>query len=185
MGTKDLNQGEIFFDDARVPKEFMVCGPEHYEGMLDFTLAFANAAVAVIYLGAARAAFEEALRYAKDRVQGGRVLAGHQVIRAKLFDMFMSIEAGRSLSRRAIVYNQTNMPPSIEYSIAGKVFCTQTAFRCASEGVQIHGSNGLTQEYIMEKIFRDARTGMIADGANEILTQTAAEKLTESYDFQT
>jgi alkylation response protein AidB-like acyl-CoA dehydrogenase len=104
-------------------------------------------------------------------------------MRAKLFDMFMSIEAGRSLARTAMVYNYNSMPPSIEYSIASKVFCTETAFRCASEGVQIHGSNGLTQEYLMEKLFRDTRAGMIADGANEILGQVAAEKLSVSYDL--
>ncbi len=183
LGSRDLNQGEIFFEDVRIPREFMICEPENYEVVTDATLASANAAVAIMYLGAGRAAFEEALRYATERIQGGKPLVEHQLIRAKLFDMFMNLEAARSLARTAMVYNSTNVPPSIEYSIASKVFCTQTAFRCASEGVQILGSNGLSQEYLMEKLFRDTRAGMIADGANEILGQTAAEKLVASYDF--
>ena len=111
LGSRDLNQGEIFFEDVRIPREFMICEPENYEAMTDFTLATANAAVGILYLGAGRAAFEEALRYATERVQGGKPLVEHQLIRAKLFDMFMDIEAARSLARTAMVYNYTS--PSV------------------------------------------------------------------------
>jgi len=181
MGVRDLNQGEIFFENVRVPREFMISDPESYEPMTDLTLATANAAMGMIHLGAGRAAFEEALQYAKERIQGGKPIAEHQIIRAKLFEMFMNIEAGRALARAAMVYNYSNTPPVLEYSIASKVFCTETAFRCASEGVQILGGNGLSREYIMEKLFRDTRAGLIGDGTSEILAQTAAEKFISSY----
>lgn len=124
---------------------------------------------------------EQALAYATERIQGGKPIAQHPLIRAKLFDMFMSIEAGRALGRAAMIYNYSNTPPALEYSIASKVFCTQAAFRCASEGVQILGGNGLSREYIMEKLFRDTRAGLIGDGTSEILAQTAAEKFIASY----
>jgi len=181
MGVRDLNQGEIFFENVRVPKEFMISDPETYEPMTDLTLATANAAMGLIHLGAGRAAFEEALAYSTERIQGGKPIAQHPLIRGKLFDMFMSIEAGRALGRAAMIYNYSNTPPALEYSIASKVFCTQTAFRCASEGVQILGGNGLSREYIMEKLFRDTRAGLIGDGTSEILAQTAAEKFLASY----
>ncbi len=181
MGVRDLNQGEIFFDNVRIPREFMICDPDSYEPMTDLTLATANAAMGLIHLGAGRAAFEEALLYAKDRVQGGKPISEHPVVRAKLFEMFMNLEAGRALGRAAMTYNYSNTPPALEYSIASKVFCTETAFRCASEGVQILGGNGLSREYIMEKLFRDTRAGLIGDGTSEILAQTAAEKFIASY----
>lgn len=183
MGQRDLNQGEIFFDNVRVPAEFMISDPESYESMTDLTLSTANAAMGAIHVGAARAAFEEALRYAKERIQGGKPIAEHQVIRGKLFEMFMNIEAARSLARAAMTYNYSNTPPEIHYSIASKVFCTETAFRCATEGIQILGGNGLSKEYFMEKLFRDTRASLIEDGANEILGQTAAEKIVNEYDL--
>jgi alkylation response protein AidB-like acyl-CoA dehydrogenase len=182
MGQRDLNQGEIFFDNVRIPAEFMISDPESYESMTDLTLATANAAMGAMHVGAARAAFEEALGYARERIQGGKPIAQHQVIRAKLFDMFMNTEAARALARSAMIYNYSNTPPEVHYSIASKVFSTETAFRCASEGIQILGGNGLSREYIMEKLFRDTRASMIEDGANEILGQTAAEKIVSEYD---
>ena len=81
-----------------------------------------------IFTGTARAAYEEALRYSKERIQAGKPLFEHQLIKHKLFTMFMKVEAAIALSRAAIVYNYNNTPPSIEYSIASKVFCTNTAF---------------------------------------------------------
>lgn len=61
---------------------------------------------------------------------------------------------GDCYGRAAMRYKQSNTPPALEYSIASKVFSTQTAFRCASEGVQILGGNGRSKEYILEKVFR-------------------------------
>jgi alkylation response protein AidB-like acyl-CoA dehydrogenase len=178
IGKRALNQGELYFDSVRIPKEFMLVDPESYEAMLDITLSTANAGMGAVYTGVARAAYEEALAYAKkQRIQGGKPLFEHQLIKHKLFQMFMKIEAGRALSRAAMIYNYNNTPPNIEYSIASKVFCTQMAFEVAGEAVQIFGGNGLAREYPVEKLFRDARAGMIEDGANDTLMLTGAHHL--------
>jgi alkylation response protein AidB-like acyl-CoA dehydrogenase len=145
--------------------------------MLDITLSTANAAMGAMFTGVARAAYEEALQYAKLRVQGGQPLFEHQLIKHKLFAMFTKIEAARALSRAAMIYNYNNTPPNVEYSIASKVFCTQTAYEVASEAIQIFGGNGLAREYPVEKFFRDARAGMIEDGANDSLMITGAHHL--------
>jgi len=150
---------------------------ESYEAMLDITLSTANAAMGAIFTGTARAAYEEALAYSKERVQGGKLLFEHQIIKHKLFNMFMKVEAARALSRAAIVYNYNNTPPSIEYSIASKVFCTNTAFEVANDAVQIFGGYGMSKEYAIEKIFRDARAALIEDGANDSLMITGAHRL--------
>lgn len=177
MGQRVLNQGEIYFDGVRIPNEYMLVDPESYESMLDVTLSTANAAMGALFVGVARAAYEEALAYAKQRIQGGRPLFEHQMIKHKLFSMFMKIEAARALSRAAMVYNYNNTPPMIQYSIASKVYCTHTAFEVASEALQIFGGSGVSREYPLEKFFRDARAGMIEDGANDSLMITAAHHL--------
>jgi len=90
--------------------------------------------------------------------------------------MFMRVEAARALARRVAVFNGVGMP-QIQNSIAAKVFCTNTAFEVASEAVQIYGGNGLSREYPVEKLLRDARASMIEDGCNEVLGLIAATKL--------
>jgi alkylation response protein AidB-like acyl-CoA dehydrogenase len=177
LGQRALNQGEIFFDGVRVPQDYMLVDQESYEAMLDITLSTANAAMGAMFVGVARAAYEEALAYSKERVQGGKPIFGHQNIKQKLFKMFMKIEAARALSRAAMIYNYNNTPPSIQYSIASKVFCTDTAFEVASEAVQIFGGYGVSKEYPVEKFFRDARASLIEDGTNDSLMLTGAHHL--------
>jgi len=177
IGQRALNQGEIYFDNVRVPKGYMLADQESYETMLDITLSTANAGMGAMFTGLARAAYEEALSYAKQRIQGGKPLFEHQLIKHKLFSMFTKIEAARQLSRAAMIYNYNNTPPRIEYSIAAKTFATRTAFEVTSDAVQIFGGNGLSREYPIEKFFRDARASMIEDGANDTLMVTGAYHL--------
>ena len=98
-------------------------------------------------------------------------------MRYKLFHMFKTIEACRALSRAALNYNLSNTPPATEYSVAAKIFCTDAAFQIASDAVQIFGGNGVAKEYVIEKLFRDARASMIEDGSNDSLAIFSSEKL--------
>lgn len=176
LGQRALNQGEIFFDDVRIPAEHMVVGCEAYSAVVEQILTGANASMGLMFVGVARAAFEHALEYAKTRVQGGVPIFEHQSVKARLFKMFAQVEAARSLSRRVAYYNATN-PPLLQYSIASKVTSTNTAFEVASQALQIFGGNGLTKEFPMEKLMRDARASMIEDGCNDILSLVGASKL--------
>ena len=176
LGQRALNQGEIFFDDVRIPAEYMVVGKEVYAAAVETVLALANAAMGTIFVGLARASLEHALAYARERVQGGRPIFEHQSVRARLFRMFAQVEAARALARRVSIHN-TTAPPLLQYSIASKVFCTNAAFEVASAALQIFGGNGLTRDYPVEKLLRDARASMIEDGCNELLGLVAAAKL--------
>ena len=176
LGQRSLNQGEIYFNDVRVPASHMVLGPEFYSMALEAMLAHANAAMGQLFVGVARAALEYAIDYAKQRVQGGVPIFEHQSVKGRLFKMFMKVEAARALARRVALYNAAN-PPLVQYSIATKVFCTNTAFEVASDAVQIFGGNGLSREYPIEKILRDARASMIEDGCNEVLSLLGASRL--------
>jgi len=163
---------------VRIPKANVICSdPVTYRAMSEGILAAANAGMGTTFVGVAQAAFDEALEYAKQRVQGGRVIFEHQSVKGRLFDMFTQVEAARSLARRVAVYNSRAEIPAVHYSIASKVFATETAFRVASQAIQIFGGIGLSKESVIEKIFRDARAAMIEDGVNETLALGGAEKL--------
>jgi alkylation response protein AidB-like acyl-CoA dehydrogenase len=176
LGQRALNQGEIFFDDVRIPADYMIVGPEAYSAVVETVLTLANASMGAIFVGLARAALEYALTYAKERVQGGVPIFEHQSVKARLFKIFMQVEAARSLAWRVMIYNTSN-PPQVQYSIASKVFCTTTAFEAASGALQIFGGNGLSREYPIEKLLRDARASMIEDGCNDVLSLVGAARL--------
>ena len=184
LGQRPLPQGEVFFDAVRVPSANMVMPPEAYPMGIELTLCTANGYMGATFVGCARAAFEMALEYAKQRVQGGVPIIRHQAVKLKLFEMFRKIEAARSLNRRVTLYNIMNNPmagagafPAVHYAIASKVTSTQTAFDVATDALQIFGGNGLSLEYPIEKLLRDARASLIEDGANEVLSLHAAERL--------
>jgi len=169
MGYRAMNQGELYFDDVEVPIANLLAGPDTYQDFAYRALCEANPHVGIGAIGVARAAFEHALGYAHQRKQGGVAIIRHTHVRLRLFDMFRKIEAARALVRRAMAFNATARRPSLLASTSAKVTATQTAFEVASEAMQIFGGNGVTREYPMEKLLRDARAGMVADGLNEIL----------------
>ncbi|MGQ9572810.1 MAG: acyl-CoA dehydrogenase family protein [Dehalococcoidia bacterium] len=181
IGQRALNQGEIYFDDVRIPKDYMIVYPPAYPLIADQILAAANAGMGAIFTGVARAAFEEALTYCKERIQGGKPICEHQVVQMKLFDMFIKVETSRAISRAAMIYNATTIPPATHYSIVSKVYCTTAAFEVASEAIQLFGGMGLSKEMLIEKIFRDARASMIEDGCNEVLSLAATRHLIDKY----
>ena len=184
IGQRTLNQGEIFFDDVILPEKYMVI-PDATLGtpMKDLTLIGANTSMGFIFGSVAQAAFDLALDYAKNRIQGGKPIFDHQSVRLRLFNMFKLVETTRAFSRRTALYNITNndpmngLVPSAAHGMALKVVATENAFKVASEALQIFGGNGLSKEYPIEKIFRDARASMIEDGENNVLSLVGASHL--------
>ena len=185
LGQRPLPQGELFFEDVRVPGRNLVIPPTMYPMGLELTLCSANGYMGSTFVGLARAALEHAVRYAKERIQGGQPIIRHQAVKLRLFEMFRKVEAARALNRRAVSYNAVNNPfmgapagafPAVQYAIASKITSTQTAFEVASDALQIFGGNGLSREYPIEKLMRDARASLIEDGANDVLALHAADK---------
>ncbi len=181
IGQRDLNQGEIFFDNVRIPKAYMLVGTDLYEAMLELTLSTTTSLMGMLGTGIARAAFEESLEYAKERVQGGKPLIDHPNVKMKLFRMFQQVEVSRQISRAAFIYNRSAETPAEEYSIAAKLQGTQSAFDVCCEAVMLFGGNGLTKEYLIEKLFRDAKAMLIEDGSNESLAIAGGHKVIQNY----
>jgi acyl-CoA dehydrogenase len=177
IGQRALNQGEIFFDDVRIPADYMVIPPEMYPIATEMILTMANGGMGSTFVGVAQAALDLAIDYAKERVQGGVPIIEHQSVKLRLFEMFRKVQAARALSRQVTLYNTMSAPPQLKLAVASKVTATDTAFEVASSALQIFGGNGLSREYPIEKLLRDARASMIEDGCNDILSLTAAESL--------
>jgi acyl-CoA dehydrogenase len=169
IGQRALNQGEIFFEDVRLSKEHILAGPDQYLDAVYAIHTFANAIMGTVFTGTARAAFELAHAYAHERKQGGLPIIRHQSVASRLFHMFRKVEAARALAHRVVHYNFTAPQPSLHAAMTAKVTATQTAFEVANDALQIFCGNGLTREYPIEKIWRDARASLIEDGCNEVL----------------
>jgi acyl-CoA dehydrogenase len=170
IGQRALPQGEIYFDNVRVPKRFAVALKDEYYGNFASAWSYAGTHMSHIFTGVARAAFEMALQYCHERRQGGKLLIDHQLTRYRLGDMLRRVEAARASARRTQAYARLS-PRSHPYvTAASKVTVTEEAMKVVHEAFQLFGGVGTTREYPIEKLFRDARSALIEDGENYTLT---------------
>jgi alkylation response protein AidB-like acyl-CoA dehydrogenase len=176
MGLHGSNTSELIFEEAEVPAENLL-GREGqgYEVALK-NLAGGRIGIAAQALGIATAAFEHARDYAKERKQFGRSLSQIQAIQFKLADMATQIEAARLLTYQAAMLKQMGKTCRKEAAMA-KMFATDVAMKTAIEAVQIFGGYGYTQEYPVERFFRDAKVTQIYEGTNEIQRLVIAREL--------
>lgn len=181
LGMRSLCQGEIYFDEVRVPISYMLEGEETAYGSFFGALTFGNMEMGISFTGVARAAYEYALEYVHERKQGGATLIEHQGVRARIFDLFRKVETCRAMAQRAFAYNYGPNGPNLMASITSKTYVTQTAFEVTSDALQLFGGNGLTTEYPLEKLFRDARAALIADGENNVLTLKGGTLVSKAY----
>lgn len=172
MGQRALNQGEIFFDNVTIPQKYLLAGPEDYMRAVYCIHTEANALMGATFAGLSQAAAHLALDYVHERKQGGVPIIQHQSVKTRLFHLFRKTEMARALTRRVLAFNNDpeNFEPSLCSAMFAKTTSTQTAFEVTSDALQLFGGNGLTKEYPMEKMLRDARASLIEDGCNEILS---------------
>ncbi len=177
MGIRASNTSEVFFEDVRVPVSNRL--GEEGEGfkIAMTTLDISRPMVGAMALGVARAAYERALKYAKEREQFGRAIAQFQAIQFKLADMAMEIDAARLLIHRAAyMVSQKAARFSLE-SAMSKCFAGDVAMRVTVEALQVMGGYGYSKEYPMEKYMRDAKIMQIYEGTNEIQRIVIAQNL--------
>jgi len=158
---------QVSFDDVVVPEENLL--GELGAGMREAMKGFARSRcfVSCLALGIARAALEAGIAYAKERVQFGKPIAGHQLIQAMLADMATDISASQLLVYRALSMLSSGKRCDVEASIA-KSFTTEAAQRVTSKAIQIMGAFGLAKEFPVERHFRNARMLTIPDGTTQI-----------------
>jgi alkylation response protein AidB-like acyl-CoA dehydrogenase len=167
IASNAQSTAQIFLNAVRVPAANMI-GKEG--DALKNTLAIferSRVFVAAQGLGLARRALEEAIAYAKERKQHGKVIAGHQLISAMLAEMATNIDAARLLVYRAAEMIEQGVPAEMEAAMA-KYFACEAAVKITRQAVQIHGGNGLTKEFLVERLVREAIIVPIPEGTTQI-----------------
>jgi alkylation response protein AidB-like acyl-CoA dehydrogenase len=182
LGQRALPQGEIYFDKVRVPKRFAVALKDDYYGNMASAWSYAGTHMAQVFTGVARAAFELALQYCHDRVQGGKALVDHQLTRYRLGDMLRRVEICRSVARRSLAYSRLSPSTHPYVTASAKVTVTQEAMKVVDEALQLFGGAGTSREYPIEKLYRDARAALIEDGENYVLTMRLGLLAQQLYD---
>lgn len=172
LGVRCLTDAEIYFDDVEIPESYMLCPPEAYADLVRGIIMSANPGMAIFSVGQARAAFEHALQYSKERIQCGQPIFEFQAIQMKLFDMYRKIEASRCLIR-STMERHAQFEPQLQNAVSCKVMGTQTAVEVTNQAFEVFGGNATSKEYPIEKLLRDARMGTIADGTNDVLSLAA------------
>jgi alkylation response protein AidB-like acyl-CoA dehydrogenase len=184
LGYKSLETCEVLFEEFRVPAANLIGGREG-EGFKQVMtgLEAERLNVAARGLGVARAAFEEAIRYAQQRRTFGKPICEHQAIQLKLADMATKIEASRLLIYAAAEKKDRGERCDLEAGMA-KLFATETAQECSLEAMRILGGNGYAKDFPVERYYRDAPLLIIGGGTNELQRLVIAKNLLKKYSIK-
>ena len=168
LGQRASKTTEMSFTDVRVPKENILGGIGNGMKVAFNSLDNGRIGIASLSVGLAQAAFEEAKSYAKDRIAFGRPISEFQAIQFKLADMVTEIEAARLLTHKAASMKDANHKKTGVHASMAKLFSSEMVNKVCAEAIQIHGGNGYSRHYNVEKYYRDARITTIYEGTSEI-----------------
>jgi alkylation response protein AidB-like acyl-CoA dehydrogenase len=177
LGTRASLIAELEFDDVRLGPDALL-GPSSFaSGMvLSGTLDLGRFSVASGSVGIVQACLEASAHYTAQRTVGGSKLRELQLIRAKLTDMVTDVRAARMLCHQAGVLKDAGDPATIMATWVAKYFASTAAARHSTEAVQIHGANGMSAEFPVARLYRDAKVMEIIEGSNEIQRITIADE---------
>jgi len=184
MGIRASATRELIFEDCRIPKENLL-GREGMGFIVAMkTLDQSRVGVGAQGLGVAQGAFEEAARFAKQRVQFGQPVISFQAVQHMLADMAIQIEAARALVYSVARYIDSGAKDITKPSAMAKTFATDVAMKVTCDAVQVMGGSGYMKEYPVEKMMRDAKILQIYEGTNQIqrnvIGQEIIKELTKS-----
>jgi hypothetical protein len=167
LGHRTNDTCQIVLEDLEVPAENLLGRPGEGLRIAFSGLDSGRIGVAAQSLGVARAAFDAALAYARERETFGKKLIEHQAVAFQLADMATDIAAARELCLHAAALKQSRVRCIKEASMS-KLFASRMCERVCSAAIQIHGGYGFVADYPVEKLYRDARVFQIYDGTNEV-----------------
>jgi alkylation response protein AidB-like acyl-CoA dehydrogenase len=176
MGGEIL--AEIQFEDCELPPENLIVRDDGFRRLLNAfnTQRCLNPSVS---LGLAEGAFEESVRYCRDRTAFGRPIGEFQGMRWKLAEMYRDIEVGRSVLYRACA--TANPFPEPQLAAVAKMYCNEMAIRVTSEAIQVHGGYGFTDEYPVSRFYRGARYGTLGGGTTETLKEGVGKRIMANF----
>jgi len=172
MGWNAQPTAQVIFENVRVPADAMLGGPAGEGSGFSIAMTGLNGGrinIAACSLGGARAAYDRAAAYVRDRQAFGGALLDEPTVRFTLADMATALETSRTLLWRAASALDADDPDKVELCAMAKRYVTDTCFDVADRALQLHGGYGYLREYGLEKIVRDLRVHRILEGTNEIM----------------
>jgi len=181
MGIRASATRELIFEDCRIPAENLLSK----EGM-GFILAMktldkTRPGIAAQGVGLAQGAIDEAIAYARTRIQFGKPIISQQAIQHMIADMVTQTEAARALLYAVCKYMDSNPKNISKESAMIKLFATDTAMKVTTDAVQIMGGYGYMRDYPLEKMMRDAKILQIYEGTNQIQRNVIGLELIKEY----
>ncbi|WP_289128003.1 acyl-CoA dehydrogenase [uncultured Clostridium sp.] len=167
LGIRASSTTELIFENCVVPKENLIGKEGKGFGIAMKTLDGGRIGIAAQALGIAEGAYEEAVKYMKERKQFGRPLSAFQGLQWMIAEMETKIEAAKLLVYKAAWLKQNKIPYSVDAAKA-KLFAAEVAMDVTTKAVQIHGGYGYTKEYPVERMMRDAKITEIYEGTSEV-----------------
>src|SRR4051812_5870106 len=176
LGQHASDTAQIRFENCRVPAANLI-GDEGQGLKIALSgLEGGRIGIGSQAIGMARAAFDAALGYAKDRVAFGKPIFEHQALQFRLAEMAMQIEAARQLVRHAAALKDAGVP-CLKEAAMGKLFASEMAERVCSAAIQIHGGYGYVSDFPVERIYRDVRVCQIYEGTSDVQKMLIARAL--------
>src|SRR5271166_5440388 len=176
LGLRASSTCELILDNCRVPRENVMGEVGQGYKIAIETLNEGRIAIGAQMIGLARAALEHAVAYARERKQFGKTIGEFQGVQFELAKMAIEVEAARLLVYNAARLRDAGMPFVTEAAMA-KYYSSEIAEKAASKAIEVHGGVGITKDYPVEKLYRDAKIGRIYEGTSNIQLVTIARKL--------
>jgi len=175
MGLRGLPEGELIFQKCRVPRDNMLVGAGGFKALMS-AYNCQRVGAATVAMGIAQGAYEEAVRFARERRQFDRPIADFQGLRWMFADMTVQLEAARLLIYRAAANAGHGFPVRQEAAVA-KLFAADTAIAVTNNALQIFGARGYSRDLPMERMARDARMFTIGGGTSQIMRNVIAAEV--------
>jgi len=176
MGLTSTSSREMFFDDCRVPVENLIGREGEGTQIIGKTvIGWGFFGAAAISTGIARAATELAIKHAKERTIGGQSIGAHQAVQFMITDMILETEASEALLTTCAIQADQNPNTAVLNGLKVKLCTSENAVDVANKAIQVMGGHGYTQDYTVERLFRDARGLTLHFKTSEWLRQDIAK----------
>ncbi|MCD4755672.1 MAG: acyl-CoA dehydrogenase, partial [Deltaproteobacteria bacterium] len=181
MGLNASSTRELILNECRIPKNRILGRKGQGFIMAMRTLDIARPGIGAIAVGLAQAALDEAVKYARQRIQFGQPIISFQALQHMLADMATKIEASRALVYSVARTIDEGTKDTAKISAMAKLFATDMAMQVTTDAVQILGGYGYMKSYPVEKMMRDAKILQIYEGTNQILRNVIGQALNKEY----
>jgi alkylation response protein AidB-like acyl-CoA dehydrogenase len=177
MGQRASQTAEMSFVDVRVPVKNVLGGEGGGKKVAFNSLDYGRVGIGALSTGIAQGALDESLKYSRDRQAFGQAISEFQAIKFKLANMATEIDAARLLTLRAASSKDAGDNRAGYYAARAKLFASEMANRVCADAVQIHGGNGYSRDYAVERMYRDARVTTIYEGTSEIQRMVISKEI--------